>query len=108
MEQNVNEKLLAFLAASPTAFHACRNLAARLEGEGYTELEEQEDWTLQPGGRYFVRRNGSALIAFRIPQEAYVGFQIMATHCDSPVFKIKTNAEILVENKYVQIGRAHV
>ena len=42
MDQNWNEKLLSFISASPTAFHACRNLAERLKEEGYEELSEQE------------------------------------------------------------------
>lgn len=104
MEQNWNEQLLSFLAASPTAFHACRNLAQRLEGEGYTELFEQEDWALQPGGRYFVRRNGSALIAFRIPEGGVQGFLMMAAHSDSPSFKIKEHAAVPTAGMYTRLN----
>ena len=104
MEQNWNEQLLSFLAASPTAFHACRNLARRLEGEGYTELFEQEDWALQPGGRYFVRRNGSALIAFRIPEGGVQGFLMMAAHSDSPSFKIKEHAAVPTAGMYTRLN----
>ena len=104
MEQNWNEQLLSFLAASPTAFHACLNLARRLEGEGYTELLEQEDWALQPGGRYFVRRNGSALIAFRIPEGGVRGFLMMAAHSDSPSFKIKEHAAVPTAGMYTRLN----
>lgn len=104
MEQNWNEKLLAFLAASPTAFHACRNLAERLTGEGYTELREQDEWALQPGGRYFVRRNGSALIAFRIPTGGVTGFLMMAAHADSPSFKIKEHAAVPTAGMYTRLN----
>ena len=51
-----------------------------------------------------MTRNDSAIIAFRIPEGEYKGFQIMASHCDSPVFKIKTNAEIVVDNSYVKLN----
>ena len=104
MEQTLNEKLLAFLAASPTAFHACRNLAGRLEGEGYRELLEQEEWQLQPGGKYFVRRNGSALIAFRIPTGGVRGFLMMAAHSDSPSFKIKEHGAVPTAGMYTRLN----
>ena len=104
MERNWNEELLSFIAASPTAFHACRNLAERLAGEGYTELREQDEWELQPGGRYFVRRNGSALIAFRIPKGGVKGFLMMAAHADSPSFKIKEHAAVPTAGMYTRLN----
>lgn len=106
----VNEKLLDFLDRSPNAFFAVKNMKESLREAGFAELRENEHWELAPGGAYYVSRNGSALIAFRIPAdqqgstEKPAGFQIMATHCDSPVFKIKTNAEITVENRYVKLN----
>jgi aspartyl aminopeptidase len=104
MEQTLNEKLLAFLAESPTAFHACRNLALRLEGEGYLELLEQDEWQLQPGGKYFVRRNASALIAFRIPTGGVCGFLMMAAHSDSPSFKIKEHGAVPTAGMYTRLN----
>ena len=104
MELNWNEKLLSFIAASPTAFHACANLARRLEGEGYEELQEQDAWELRPDGRYFVRRNGSALIAFRIPVGGVRGFRMMAAHADSPSFKIKEHAAVPTAGMYTRLN----
>ncbi|MBR3475360.1 MAG: M18 family aminopeptidase [Oscillospiraceae bacterium] len=104
MDPNWNEQLLSFISASPTAFHACRNLAQRLEREGYTELKEQDAWTLSPGGRYFVRRNGSALIAFRIPKGEFKGFLMMAAHADSPSFKIKEHAAVPTSGMYTRLN----
>ncbi len=104
MDQNWNEQLLSFIAASPTAFHACRNLADRLLGEGYTELKEEDAWSLSPGGRYFVRRNGSALIAFRIPSGGVRGFLMMAAHADSPSFKIKEHAAVPTLGMYTRLN----
>ena len=72
---------------------------------GYTECQEGSEWSLVPGGRYFVMRNGSAVIAFQIPEEgSWGGFQIAASHLDSPTFRIKSNAEIVVENRYVTLN----
>ena len=79
-----NRKLLAFIDASPTAWHACANFSARLLAEGYTELKETEIWKLRAGGKYFVCRNGSSLIAFRLPEEPFSGFLMMVS--ETPIF----------------------
>lgn len=102
--QEVNKALLQFLDHSPNAFYAVANMQKELENAGFTRLYEGCPWTLSGGHGYYVTRNDSAIIAFRIPEGEYRGFQIMASHCDSPVFKIKTNAEIVVDNSYVKLN----
>ena len=102
--QEVNKELLHFLDHSPNAFYAVANMQKELEDAGFTRLYEGCPWTLSEGHGYYVTRNDSAIIAFRIPEGEYKGFQIMASHCDSPVFKIKTNAEIVVDNSYVKLN----
>ena len=88
------EKLMAFLDGSPSCFHAVANLTRRLEEAGYTPLSEAEDWQLLPGGKYYLTRNQSALIAFRVPQSKPQGFMLSASHSDRPCFKIKENPEL--------------
>ena len=66
----LTEQLFDFLAASPSCYHAVQALAERLERNGYAQLREQDAWALTPGGKYFVTRNGSSLLSFRIPQSA--------------------------------------
>ena len=102
--QTTNAALFDFLDRSPVAFFAVRNMKETLEAAGFVQLQESERWNLSAGGAYYVTRNESALIAFRIPGREFTGFQIMASHCDSPVFKIKTNAEIAVEKKYLKLN----
>ena len=65
--RKINEELLAFLDASPNAFFAVDNMKKMLVQAGFTELKEQERWEIRPSGAYFVTRNNSALIAFRMP-----------------------------------------
>ena len=101
---HVNEELFSFLDQSPNAFFAVRNMCDLLSGAGMTRLYEGTPWKLEAGKGYFVTRNDSAVIAFKIPKLDYTGFQMMASHCDSPVFKIKTNAEISVDKSYVKLN----
>lgn len=93
MEKTVNSALFDFIAACPSALHTADTLAKRLAAEGYTELFESEQWRLSPAGRYFTRRGGSALIAFRAPVGGLESYMIMAAHGDSPAFKVKESAE---------------
>lgn len=99
----VNDALFDFLDRTPNAFYAVENMRQILTEHEYTPLREQDSWHLEEGGKYFVTRNDSALIAFRIPKDAS-GFHIVATHGDSPAFKIKTHAEITADNSYVKLN----
>ena len=81
--------LLEFIDRVPTAFHAVREVAAALEAAGYTRLSEGERWALEPNGRYYVTRNQSSIIAFRLPERGVGHFQVVASHGDSPSFKLK-------------------
>lgn len=93
MENSVNSALFDFIAACPSALHTAESVAKRLAAQGYAELFESEQWRLKPGGKYFTRRGGSAIIAFRAPAGEIKGYMIMAAHGDSPAFKIKESAE---------------
>lgn len=96
---------MKFLDESPVGLYAAANIRGMLLENGYTECQEGSEWKLVPDGRYFVMRNGSAVIAFQIPkEESWAGFQIAASHLDSPTFRIKSNAEIVVENRYVTLN----
>lgn len=98
------EKLLDFIDKSPTAFQAVDEMQKRLTENGFEVLSEKEYWKLVPGGKYLVTRNNSALIAFCIPEKESRVFHIMASHSDSPSFKIKENPEIKVDNSYVKLN----
>lgn len=101
---SINNELLSFLDNSPVSFFAVNNMCEILKQEGFNRLFEGEAWKLEAGKGYYVTRNDSAVIAFRIPGKDYTGFQMMASHCDSPVFKIKTNAEITIDKQYVKLN----
>lgn len=104
--ENANAKaLLEFIEKSPTAFQAVENMAKTLEAVGFCRLREQERWDIRPGGAYYVTRNDSSLIAFRTPKKRqFGGFQIIASHSDSPCFRLKENPEMTSENGYIRLN----
>lgn len=98
------KRLFQFIDKSPSCFHTIANAIEQLEEAGYQELEEVNEWEICCGGKYYVNRNGSSLIAFHLPERKPDGFHFVASHSDSPCFKIKELPEILVENQYVKLN----
>ena len=93
MEEEIRG-LRAFLDASHSHCHALAYLCDMLEGEGYVRLPERAEWELTPGGKYYAQRGGTALAAFRLPEEPAIGFLMSASHCDRPCFQVKENFEL--------------
>ena len=84
------EDLFAFLNAGVSAFHSTAAAAAILEAEGYRNCPESAAWHLVPGGKYYTTRNGSAILAWRMPKGPLTGWHAAASHSDSPTWRIKT------------------
>lgn len=85
--------LMNYILMSPSPFHAVSVMASQLEECGFVRLDEKKPFRVKRGLSYFVTRNSSAIIAFRIP-ESFDGFHITSAHTDSPCFKIKWNPEV--------------
>ncbi len=91
-----NRDLLAFLDTSPTPFHAVQSMQQRLEGAGFSRLDERQPWQLRAGDRHYVTRNGSSLIAFVVGAAAPAegGLRMVGAHTDSPCLMVKPHADI--------------
>lgn len=103
-EENIIDGLFEFIEKSPCSYHAAENVMRRLTEEGYSELKEKDEWKLVRGGKYYVNRNGSSVLALHIPEKEIKGFHIIASHSDSPCFKIKELPEMAVEEQYVKLN----
>ncbi len=91
------KKCLSFIDESVSCYHAVLALEERFLEAGFQELKENEDWKVEEGGAYFVKRNESSILAFRIPQGTPIGFGIVGAHSDFPTFKLKTNPDMTLE-----------
>ncbi|NEZ46767.1 M18 family aminopeptidase [Clostridium niameyense] len=100
------QKLIDFIYNSPSPFHVVRNVEEILKQNGYFKLEENEKWYLKKGGKYYTCKNGSAILAFYIGKKDVEkdGFRIIASHTDSPTFKIKPSPEIFAEGNYLKLN----
>ena len=92
----MNNKLSEYILACPTAYHATAHTADILRSRGFIEISEGVPARLEGNKNYFVTRNGSSLIAFKLTDNVD-SFMLTAAHGDSPAFKIKENAVIASE-----------
>jgi aminopeptidase I len=97
-----------FMTENPTIFHAVVTVAQDLEKGGYKKVSERDSWDLEQGGKYYVERNGSSLIAFSIGDdyEAGNGAAIVAGHIDALTAKLKPIPTLRTKSGYVQLGVA--
>jgi len=131
--QQTAMEMMEFIEKSPTCFHTVANVKTTLDAAGFVELKETEKWSINNGKGYYVTRNDSSVIAFRMPENpeksgnvtanitsmsemedtasvktSWVGeikgFHIVASHSDSPSFKLKEQPEIRVEESYVKLN----
>ena len=105
MRAELNQGLIDFLKASPTPFHATASLARSLQAAGFKPLDERESWITEAGGRYYVTRNDSSIIAFQLGSKplAEQGLRLVGAHTDSPCLRVKPNPEI-ARNGFLQLG----
>lgn len=106
MEKQLALELLDFINESVTAYHGAYAMKSILDEEGFLEIKENKKWNLSKGGKYYVMKNQSAIVAFEIGQGKLEedGFRLIGAHTDSPTFKIKPKAEIKVENTYLKLN----
>ena len=103
MKNDKNLQLFNFIKESPTAFHTISTISKMLDEAGFESLDEKKEYKLKNNEKYYVIRNGSSIIAFKYISKAE-GFNIIASHSDSPTFRIKENPEIAVEGHYVKLN----
>ena len=100
------QRLMTLLDGATCNFMAVDLMKNKLREAGFEELRAEDAWSLNPGGKYYVLKNGSAVFAFVVgtgkPAEA--GFRIISSHSDSPCFKIKPNAEIRGDGGVVKLN----
>ena len=105
-EETLVQGLFDWIEACPTAYHTVDQIRKALDRAGFVGLCESEPWTLRAGKRYYVTRNDSSVLAFRLPPhpEEATGYQVVAAHGDSPSFKLKADCEEVVLDHYTKLN----
>lgn len=105
-EQVFAKELIDFIYDSPSNFHVVENTKDKLNKKGFKELNIRDRWNIEKGGKYYIVKNGTAIISLVIGQGEIEeeGFRIIGAHTDAPTFRIKPSPEILVENNYLKLN----
>lgn len=105
MPLSLCQKIIGWIDASPTPYHAVDVVRAELLSNGYAELNEGDAWELQPGRRYFISRRDASIVAFRHGRSNPIenGLRVVGAHTDSPVLKVKPRPEKISQG-YFQLG----
>ena len=103
--ESFNDELLAFLGRATSPFHAVREMTRLLDAAGFSELRDDQDWSVEPGRGYYLTRNDSSLIAFRMGSEQGPdqGVRMVGAHTDSPCLMVKPKPE-KSDKGYQQLG----
>ena len=97
------QALMDFIDHSPSPYHAVAQAARLLKEAGFRPLEEHERWELTAGQGYYVTRNQSSLIAFRLPRHKPERWLLTAAHSDSPTFHVKNDA-LEGDSRYIRLS----
>ncbi|MBQ9037219.1 MAG: M18 family aminopeptidase [Erysipelotrichaceae bacterium] len=89
------DKMIEFLNKCHSVFHATALMEEELREAGFLKLHENENWKLESNRYYYVMRNDTSIIAFKIPEILQVkSVNIAASHSDSPCLKVKPVAAL--------------
>ena len=93
-------EVIEFIDESPSTYHVVKNCSDILDENGFERIMPREKWEIKKGGKYFLKKSSSTIIAFMVGEDFDVknGFKIFGAHTDSPCFRIKPNPEIVTEN----------
>lgn len=105
-DKEIINRLLVLLQTSTCNLLAVEQTERLLELYGFKPLAEGESWKIVKGGKYYIKKNGTAIFAFIVGTDpiATGGFHIVAAHTDSPCFKLKPNCEIYNEEGLVSLN----
>lgn len=99
-------EFLKYVNASPSPYHATRQAIVRLTEAGFSEIREEESWIgrVRSGGKYFVSRGGSSVVAFTCGKKfnkdsSY--FKLVGTHTDSPCVRLAPNSKMISEGYHM-------
>lgn len=93
-------EVIEFIDESPSTYHVVKNCSDILDENGFERIMPREKWEIKKGGKYFLKKSSSTIIAFTVGEDFDVknGFKIFGAHTDSPCFRIKPNPEMVTEN----------
>lgn len=100
MKEKFAKDFIEFIDKSPSSYHATKNCSDILEKNGFVRLEPKEEWKINKGGKYYIKKTSSTIMAFTISEnlKEEPSFRITGSHTDSPCLRIKPSPEMTTGN----------
>lgn len=100
MKERFAKDFIDFIDKSPSSYHVTKNCSDILDKNGFVRLEPKDEWKINKGGKYYIKKTSSTIMAFIVSENINEGsgFRITGSHTDSPCFRIKPNPEMTVGN----------
>lgn len=100
-----SKELLDYIRKNASMFHTIDTVKSYLDGENFIELKEGESWNIEKGKNYYTTRNDSSIIAFKVGKDlSDYHYQLVASHSDSPTFKVKSVPELEGAGDYIKLN----
>ena len=93
------KKLLNYLDNAPTPYQSTDELEKILLASGAVELSDGDEWKIEKGKTYYIKKEGTQISSFRIcgdPKKD--GFRIGGAHHDAPGFPPQSLSDTNVWN----------
>mmetsp|Transcript_6397 Transcript_6397/g.15462 ORF Transcript_6397/g.15462 Transcript_6397/m.15462 type:complete len:474 (+) Transcript_6397:67-1488(+) len=92
------KRFVDFVNETGSPYHsvaACTNVLA---ASGFQELQDGKPWSLKAGGKYFVTKDGSDVMAFvvggKFKADGDSGLSMVGAHTDSPCLRLRPNSKM--------------
>lgn len=100
----MEKRFIEFLNKSHTTYQAVAEAKKILLDNNFIELDLINPWNLKKGQNYFIIKNDASIIAFKLGKTLNnPSIQIVASHNDSPMLKIKPNG-VIYQNGYTKLN----
>ncbi len=100
----MEKEFIKFLNQAHTTYHAINLAKEILNDNGFKELDFVNKWNLTKGNNYYIIKADGSIIAFKLGQKLEnPSIHIVASHADSPMFKIKPKG-IIYSNGYNKLN----
>lgn len=99
--QEVAKDCVDFINKGVSPWHVVEVARQRLTKAGFKEIRENENWNLEPSGKYFFTRNNTTLFAFTVGGKFdpnNTGFKIIGAHSDSPCLRLTPISKLTANN----------
>lgn len=98
MVEKAAKGFVEFVNQTGSPYHTVEACSRLLKTSGFKELHDGKPWSVERGGKYYVTKGGSEIMAFviggKFAQGGESGLSIVGAHTDSPCLRLRPNSKM--------------